>query len=252
MSVKLAKVRAETIPLEKIQLKDLFEMYALFSQYYDNVDFDTFARDLSKKKFVILVREKTSGRLGGFSTIIELPLALGKQKAIGVFSGDTVMHKDHWGSSSLQFAFFTHVLNLLLRNPHKRVFWLLISKGYKTYLLLANNWDNYYPRVDKPSQPEYEAIVEAYCDQLWPGMYDRKAKTLNFGTNSQRLKGDVTPITDQMRRNFPKIAFFEKCNPNWADGMELPCLGEAKITNAFTYANKFARRFLRIRQKQRA
>lgn len=249
--IKRERVGAETVPLERVSPKDILDMYGLFCQYYDNVDFNTFVRDMNKKQAVIMIREKKSRGMRGFSTITEVPLTFKNRKAIGVFSGDTIMHKDHWGSSALHRAFFLYIVNLLIRNPHRRIFWILISKGYKTYLLLANNWDNYYPRHDRPVQPEYEAIVESYCDQLWPGVYDKKTKTLNFGANYQCLKGEVTPITDHMRKKFPKIAYFEKCNPNWVDGVELPCVGEAKLSNALSYARKFARRALGLDSKHR-
>jgi hypothetical protein len=251
MPTKKEKVVAETVPLTQVNPKDILDMYGLFCQYYDNVEFDTFVRDLNKKRAVIMIRERKTRGLRGFSTITEVPLKFKGRSALGVFSGDTIMHKDNWGSSALQGAFFKYMLTAIVRNPHRRVFWLLISKGYKTYLLLANNWDNYYPRIDKPVQPEYEAIVESYCAQLWPGKYDKAAKVLNFGPDSQCLKGEVTPITDHMRSNFPKIAFFEKCNPNWEDGVELPCVGEAKISNALTYGQKFAKRLLGLDSRRR-
>lgn len=249
MKPRRERVGAQTVPLDQVNPKAILEMYNLFCQYYDNVEFDTFVKDLNKKQAVIMVRGKKTGALRGFSTITEVQLTFKKQKAVGVFSGDTIMQKEYWGASALQRAFFIYMLTLRLRNPHKKVFWLLISKGYKTYLLLANNWDNYYPRYDRPHQPEYEAVVESYCEQLWPGKYDRKSKTLNFGPNYQCLKGEVTPITDHMRTNFPKIAYFEKCNPDWEEGVELPCIGEAKISNAFTYGNKFVSRLLGLKKK---
>jgi hypothetical protein len=43
---------------------------------------------------------------------------------------------------------FKLIIKLRVKYPFNEFYWLLISKGYKTYLLLANNYYVYYPNVN--------------------------------------------------------------------------------------------------------
>jgi hypothetical protein len=145
--------------IDDISPGDILAMHGLFSGYYENTDIATFIADLSKKSGAILVHEKGGGPLRGFSTITTLPLPEAGENAIGVFSGDTILHHEYWGDRSLKDGFVRYMLKLKLSNPLRRVYWLLISKGYKTYLLMAKNFVEYYPRHDRPNDPKLERLV---------------------------------------------------------------------------------------------
>ncbi|MBK7778760.1 MAG: hypothetical protein IPI43_32380 [Sandaracinaceae bacterium] len=144
-------------------------MPALFSRFYENADLATFIKDLSEKSGVIMVREKNeAATIRGFSTIKQVELDDDGRPAIGVFSGDTILHPDYWGDRALKDGFVRYMLGVKARMPRTPIYWLLISKGYKTYLLLANNLVTNYPRADNPSDPRLRGIVDQYCRQLFP------------------------------------------------------------------------------------
>lgn len=222
-----------------IDVHDIRQMYAVYSQYYDNTTWDIFLHDLSKKTGAFLVRKESDGRVVGFSTVMNCEVKVGRKTVRAVFSGDTVIERAYWGSRCLQFAFYKYLIAEKVRNPRQSVYWLLISKGYKTYLLLANNFYSFYPRQDQHDE-HLADIVDAYCEQMFPGYYDREKGILDFGSDYQPLRGDVAEISDHMMRENPKIRFFEERNPEWRRGTELPCLGE--IT--WACLAKFAARYL--------
>jgi hypothetical protein len=116
---------------------------------------------------------------------------------------------------------------------------------------MANNWQNYYPRHDKPNDPNLQRLVQAYCDELFPGSYDKERGVLDFGTVHERLKGEVAPITDEERRSNPGIRFFEKANPEWRRGVELPCIGEISIKMLIPYLRKEFEKGLNVRPATR-
>ncbi len=213
------------LPLEQISVKHLRDMYRVFSRYYANTDLETFVQDMNRKSGVFLLAEKAGNRVVGFSSWTEVALNYGNGKAIGVFSGDTILEKDYWGNKALQQAFALRMLKLKLTRPGTRVFWLLISKGYKTYLLLANNFVRHYPNHHNRDK-SLVGVIDQYCEKLFPDYYDRNNRLLDFGDHSQHLKGDVADITDCMREANAKIRFFDDTNPSWRRGTELPCVGE--------------------------
>lgn len=222
-----------------IDVHDIRQMYAVYQQYYENTNWDVFLHDLSKKTGAFLVRKVSDGRVVGFSTLMNCEVQVGRKTVSAVFSGDTVIERAYWGARCLQLAFYKYLIAEKLRNPRRPVYWLLISKGYKTYLLLANNFYNFYPRHDRHDEHLHD-IVGAYCEQFFPEYYDSQKGILDFGGDYQPLRGDVAEITDRMLMENPKIRFFEERNPEWRRGTELPCLGEV----TWACLAKFATRYL--------
>jgi len=220
------RTRTKFHSIEQIRVSEILEMHQVFTQYYANADLGTFFRDLSKKDGAFIVRDRKSGRIKGFSTLKKLKIPFGKRDVVGYFSGDTILERDIWGGTQFQSAFTRYMLRAKLRYLGRPVYWFLISKGYKTYLLLANNFLSYYPRYDRPTDSPLRELVVAYCKRLFPDNYNARTGLLEFGDNAQHLHADVAPITDELRQRYPKIRFFEQVNPTWQQGTELPCVGE--------------------------
>ena len=234
---------------EKITETDVQRMYEIFSQYYGNSDKPTFIRDFNKKTGAFLVRSKKDKRLVGFSTVALMDLDMKGRKVKGVFSGDTIIEREYWGGRALQFRFFLYLLGIVLRHPLTPVFWLLISKGYKTYLLLANNFFRFYPHPDG-KYDDYKPMVQEYSERLFPGCYDAEREILDFGEQYQHLNDDVAGITPEMCDRFRNIAFFEERNPTWRRGTELPCIGRASFADIFPYIMRFLKKVVRRRQEE--
>lgn len=242
MQSRQRKLTSSYRAVKAISPKEIIEMHALFSQFYANAEAGTFLKDLSKKDGVILVHEQGTGVLKGFSTIVRMPLWDGKREAIGVFSGDTIVDPAYWGDRALKDGFAQYMLRLKASAPLTPLYWLLISKGYKTYLLLSNNFVNYYPRHDRDNDPRLQMLVEAYCNKLFPGKYDRERGTLDFGDSSQCLKDTVAPIDEETMEGQPAIRYFSERNPEWTRGVELPCIGEVTVSLLWPYIDKQRRK----------
>ena len=161
----------------------------------------------------------------GFSTYTEINFKFKGRNSIGIFSGDTVIEKAYWGNKALQTAFSLKLASVKLTNPKHQVFWLLISKGYKTYLCMTNNFPRHYPSY-RNNDSELAEVVHHYCELLFPEYYNRETQILDFGDDYQCLQDDVAEITPEMCMQDPNIRFFNERNLNWRRGTELPCCGE--------------------------
>ena len=243
MSAKKKQVTARYRRIDRVSPADVLKMYGIFQRYYENSDLDTFLRDMSKKTGIFLLRRRTDQEIVGFSTVAKMDLVIDGRPIKGVFSGDTIIERDYWGSRALPLAFFLYLVRVVLRHPLTPVFWLLISKGYKTYLLLANNFFRFYPHPENRYQ-QYQPIIPQYCERLFPGYYRAERGILDFGHEYQRLKADVAPINDEVRRSSPEAAFFEACNPDWQRGTELPCIGRAGFSDAIRYPFRYLKKML--------
>lgn len=231
-------LKAGYYPIARIDVHVIRQMYQVFQQYYENTSWEIFLHDLSKKTGVFIMRNPV-GRVVGFSTLMTCSVEVGGRSVQGVFSGDTIIERAYWGSRALQLEFFKFLIAHKARHPLSPIYWFLISKGFKTYLLLANNFFTFYPRHDG-HEPYLADIVDAYCEKFFPAYYNRERRILDFGHDYAPLKSDVAEITERMRQDNPSIRLFEDLNPEWRRGTELPCVGEIRWKDLLKFTVRYA------------
>lgn len=224
--------------VDKITLSDVKVMYGIYEKYYANTSLAIFEHDLMQKTGVFVIREPKTAQIVGFSTITEKNFEVDGENCHAFFSGDTIIEQAYWGSRALQRAMYRYIVAMKFRYPTQSIYWMLISKGFKTYLLLANNYFTYYPHYQNKHQ-RLEKHIQAYCEKYFSEYIDEKTHLLDFGAQYQPLKAEIAPITDEMRVHNQKIAFFEGLNPTWASGTELPCIGEIQWRDLYRYVHRF-------------
>jgi len=222
-----SKVYTKYHKVNQISVKQISDMFKVFSRYYENTSMEQFVTDMNKKSGVFIIRRKSDQHIVGFSTMGIYHMDVDGKRVRGIFSGDTILEKEYWGNRSMNMAFTKRLLWEAIKDPLTPQYWFLISKGYKTFLLLSRNFPDYYPHP-KRENPHLKRIVETYCDELFLGYLNRDRMVLDFGEDYNCLKQNVTPITNEQRQE-GDIAFFEKCNPDWERGTELPCVGRADL-----------------------
>lgn len=107
----MANLKGSVVKQEALTKSDKEVMYALMDTFYDNITKDNFLKDLEEKDYCIVLRDET-GHIWGFSTQKILHIPVGDTMMHGVFSGDTIIHKDYWGSMALFIEFAKFFLNL--------------------------------------------------------------------------------------------------------------------------------------------
>lgn len=241
------KLRSKLLNAHEISITDQERMFAILSKYYHGVSWESFKHDLSEKSHVILLVAE-DGSVQGFSTVMSGEMKIQGKRVMTVFSGDTILEPQFWGSPALGIGFIRFLLSLKFKNPFTPVYWFLISKGYKTYLLMSNNFTEYYPNPAEKT-PSFEGtMMDAYYAKKYPAEYDSCRRIITFGENvTCRLKEKVAAITPEHRATVPKIVFFESLNPGWERGDELACV--AKMTFDMPVRYLLKRLFLRKRSK---
>ena len=247
-TTKKAKLSCRFYRVSDINISRLIEMHSIFTRFYENADLSTFIRDMNEKKGVFILYNRTERRIVGFSTYNEIEMEYRGKKAVGVFSGDTIIEPDFWGNKTMHTAFAMKMLKAKLLSTKTPMFWLLISKGYKTYLLMANNFERFYPAHNRHDH-ELEALTEQYCQKLYPSYFKEEERILDFGEGYHALKDDVAEITPRMRASNPDIRFFEERNPEWARGTELPCISEIRYSTIGNFFGKLVRSLTGIKRR---
>lgn len=236
----MKKLTSRTVNIKDLTDENKRDMYNVFSKYYENVSLEVFSKDLSNKDVVFLLLDVKTLSIQGFSTIANIYVEHGKKTVRGVFSGDTILEKEYWGDGTLGVAFLKYLFIQKMKKPFSPLYWYLISKGFKTYLLMSNNFVDHYPRYEKVT-PEYEkSLINSFSTEMFPNNYCEKTGVLAFSSKEGKdnLKCNVAPITNEMREKHPRIDYFVKSNPNWDMGNELCCIAKMELTIPLRYQLK--------------
>ncbi len=244
MSRKKVTLVSRTVDVTGLTMSLIESAFKLYQQYYDDVSFEKFHSDLSQKQKVIVIFEKSTGILRGFSALLIKNLEIDGKKVRVIYSGDTIIDEAHRGSRALTSEFFKNIVLERIKNPLTPVWWFLISKGYKTYLLLANNYNHYYPRVEVITPKFYQDLLDKISLSFFGENYDPSTGIISFSNKSEKLKDFTAPITEGMISKYPKIKFFVEKNPSWQEGDELACIGEVNWSLLLTYPYKVIKKIV--------
>lgn len=234
---KKDQIVAKTCDVDELSPLQLKRMYQVFSKYYSHHSEVQFIDDLMEKSAVILLLDKINQSIQGFSTILKFHSSDKAMPYIGLYSGDTVLEAEYWGSPALGKEFLKYLWKQKIKSPFRPVYWFLISKGYKTYLLMANNFDEHFPRYELETPQQHKKIMQGFYKNKFSQSYQPGSGLIVPQTSSCRLKADVACIEEDLLKN-PRIQFFQEKNPGWQQGHELCCIAKMTYFMPFKYSLK--------------
>lgn len=213
-------------PISECSEKEISAMYKLMTEFYDNMEESVFRRDFADKDYCLVLYEEET--LVGFTTQKVMSVTVNGREIHGMFSGDTIIHKDHWGELEL-FKVWAEFW-FQFAEKYEEFYWFLICKGYKTYRILPAFWREFYPNRSSET-PEYEQkIIHAYASLLYPEEYNPETGVIEYRHVKDRLRAGVADVDSHRIKN-KDIAFFCKANPGHTEGNDLACI--ARIDKAF-------------------
>ena len=249
MSTPSGKLLAKIVSAKNLRENKLDDMWKVFSQYYEDIERARFESDLTKKSHVILLMDSGDKSLQGFSTLELIPGNILGKKFLAIYSGDTIISEDYWGQTALQRAFTGYTLKHMVKNPFIPVYWFLISKGYKTYLLLSRNYVEHWPRFETDTPAFQSAVIDTLSFNKFGDAWKRELGVLKFDRPQGKLKEEVAPIDEGLLRQFHDIQFFAQANPGHPQGDELCCLGRVNPAFIANFAMRTSRKLLGRRPK---
>jgi hypothetical protein len=210
-------------------------MFDLLATFFTGVDRTTFETDLHEKTHVILL-EDGGNRLQGFSTLLVYDTTVSGVDAAIVYSGDTIVDRDSWGSTALPVAWLSAV-RALVPGSRPLVYWLLLTSGFRTYRFLPVFWREFYPRYD--SDTVAKPLVDALAHERFGRHYDPTRGIVRFD-RPQVLVPELLDVPPG-RTADPHIAFFIERNPGYTSGDELVCLTDISDGNLTAAGRRIAR-----------
>jgi hypothetical protein len=211
-------------------------LYALHAEHYDGTDSARFRADLAEKEWVILLREAATDAPVGFSTQRVMDVRVDGKPVRALFSGDTIIHRDYWGSQELVRAWCRFAGLLKSRCGDRPLYWFLISKGYRTYLYLPLFFHEFYPRHDRPTPAFEQRLITALGQTKYPAEFDPETGLIEVAGPHDRLKPELDSSPARVRN--PHVAFFLERNPRYSEGVELACVAEISPSNIRSTARR--------------
>jgi len=215
-------------------------MLDILSESFVNVTREEFLDDLHRKDLVFLSTDPQTKAVVGFSTQKILSLRDGSQL---VFSGDTIVAPSAWGSLDLPRAWGHWMLELKDQRPDKPLYWLLISKGHRTYRFLSTYFEDFAPSRERTYSPEEEEVIVEAASIL----FDRGIVKTSLGhyllphlEHSQFLAPQLQSQHPR-RMLHPEIEFFTRANPDYTKGSELICLLNYSVENMLPFCKRMLR-----------
>src|SRR6266850_5693654 len=213
--------RAELLPAQKR------EMFQLLEQHFEGVTAEQFARDLAEKNLALLL--KRQDEVVGFSTLQAYTTLFEGAPVNVIYSGDTIVTPEAWGTTALPRAWVAGVEALRAKLRAGRCFWLLLTSGFRTYRFLPVFWREFFPRFDSLMPGVTRRMLEQLAEERFGNQFHPDTGVVRFA-NPQRLKDGLEQIPEGRARD-PHISLFLSRNPGHAEGDELVCLTELCAEN---------------------
>lgn len=221
----MAVLTSELIETPALSPETRDRMYDLMLTCYLGMDRSRFDQDLAGKDEVILLYDEDH-ILQGFSTQVSVTLDVEGRQVSGIFSGDTVISPEAWGSGEL-FRRFAQTYCTRAKTHFdttgETLYWFLISKGHRTYRILPTFYKEFYPSRKTDTPADLQQIMDSFAEALFGDDYDRTSGVIRYKDSKDSLRPGIAD-PDEGRSKQPDVRFFLERNPDWSLGHDLVCI----------------------------
>ena len=221
--------------LDEVSVSQLFSF--LKSMIDTDITMSQFQLVLLSYKFVVICRERMDGSLRGAMLLgIDSKDNCGKKYTV-VRIGLAFFQKFYQGGPLLYYVLAYHVLWELLLHPFTPVYITGKAFSYKSYVAMAKNIKNFYPRYDAKVPPFEQKLIDEFglsvksADEVYNPERCVLQRTLSA------MKEFVAPILEHDLEN-PHIKFFQETNPGWQQGHQLIVIGRMTWSDLLSFVFK--------------
>lgn len=217
----------------------LSSMLLLMQENYTDITEAQFLQDLSTKQFVGLLCDEYN-QVRGFTTYAVNPNQSGTENYSVLFSGDTIISPEFWGTIELIRGWCFSVAQIMKTEPNKTWYWFLLSKGHRTFMYLPLFFEEYYPQLE--GNPKQQAalfnLMETLAVKIYPELYQAGTGIIRFPYEGGELKESLAQGTFD-KASKKQVHWFIQKNPYFYKGDELICLSKIDPANMRGFAKEF-------------
>src|SRR5262249_20236966 len=192
-------------PSASLSPGELEEIWTLTSRYVDT------PRPHYESKLLALPEvglwRVRGGELAGLVSLDVYPVVWRGQTRIVIFTSSVVADERFRGRGLVLKTGLKLLLREKLRRPVAPAFWFLDTFSYKSYLIPARNFREFWPRRERPAPPDTADFIDALATQRYGADWNRETGVVRRSGYKQLLPG-TAPIDDRSRSD-PDVRFFE-------------------------------------------
>lgn len=223
---RASRLTASLVVVPDLSQSERARLFTLYESLFEGASRRIFEADLETKDLVLLIEKE--GEAVGFTTIQITRTRFRDQPLRLLYSGDTVMQKEHWNTTTLPRAWIKMALSIR-SHAESPLYWLLLAGSYRTYKFLPLFFLRFYPRYESATPPDSQEMLTALAKERFGENFDPARGVVAF-PNAPRLRAGVAdPIPSRLKD--PHTAFFVSRNPTYFLGVELACLCELSASN---------------------
>lgn len=229
-------------PSRSLSPAELDEIWALTERYVDTPR-PHYERKLLALPEVSLWRAR-GGALVGLAGLDVYSVAWRARTRVVIFTSSVVTDERFRGRNLVLRTGLRVLLREKRRRPLAAAYWFFDTFSYKSYLVLARNLREFWPRRERAPP----ADTQAFIDEL---AKDRYGPDWNANTGVVRRSGDkrlrpaTAPIDGALSYD-PDVNFFEAANPGHREGDMLVCLAPLTAGNLLGAIRRLAARACRL------
>ncbi len=227
----MPKIVSQTKQVSELTATERATMMGLLSVEFLGVNHYDFTRDLEEKDAVVLLRKgHDDGEIVGFSTLVVLDLPIHGRNVKVVFSGDTTVLEGFRTSGGIGVGIGCYFLKTIDSFPQHEIYYVLISKGWRTYKVMPFFFNQFAPHPDEPVSAKDKVVMDAFGQMKYPKNYDPDQGLIMFSQETQRLKpGSIDAVPPPEPDAHTR--YFLKKNPTYLAGTELVCVARVLTEN---------------------
>lgn len=221
-------ITSHTKPIDEVTDIELKQYFFIMNQGFLGLTWEQFLHDLRAKQKVMYLQDTDTNLIVGFGTLTNFSVQVSGNPVRLVFSGDTYVLPEHRNSFGMGIELLAYCLQTAKQFKDQPIYYLLMSKGWRTYKIMPTLFKDYYPHVSHDTPPEIIAIADAFGTLKYPQTYCSADQVIYNSRipQTQRLKPDSV---DAQLPDDKHSQFFARTNPHYLCGDELVCL--AAITD---------------------
>jgi hypothetical protein len=224
-------------PSGSLTPRELEEIWTLTERYVDT------PRQHYESKLLALPEvglwRARDGELAGLVSLQVRPVVWRGQTRIIIFTSSVVADERFRGRNLVLRTGLRLLVREKLRRPLAEAYWFFDTFSYKSYLVLARNLREFWPRRDQATPADVLAFIDKLAREQYGADWSRETGTVRRSGYKQ-LRPETAPIDGKLRSD-PDINFFEAANPGHREGDMLVCLAPLTVRNLLSAIQRAAR-----------
>lgn len=225
--MRTAPVDISIRPSRSLSADELDEIWELTERYVDTPRAH-YERKLLALPEVSLWRTR-GGVLVGLAGLDVYPVAWQARTRIVIFTSSVVTDERFRGRNLVLRTGLRLLWRAKLHRPLAAAYWFFDTFSYKSYLVLARNLREFWPRRARATPPDTLAFIDRLASERYGPDWNRDTGVVRR-SGDKRLHAATAPI-DSALLSDPDVGFFEAANPGHREGDMLVCLAPLTAGN---------------------